>query len=131
MDSKVLKADKYVLVGAPRWKTRKISELVKTERIIDFYESDQTTFNYLKKFGLFHIAQHDRLYANNNEAIVKLFAAGIGYGTLTLEVATPYLERGEIAILNGKNTFDDPQALAWYPRPEMPAYFKAVIGSIK
>jgi DNA-binding transcriptional LysR family regulator len=131
MDSKVLKADRYVLVGSPKWKHRKTSEIVRTERIIDFYESDETTFKYLKKFDLFAAARRDRLYTNNNEAIVKLFSAGVGYGTLTSEVAMPYVERGEIIILNGKGIFEDPQALAWYPRPEIPDYFQAIVSAIR
>lgn len=131
MDSKMLKADQYVLVGSPKWKNRKIAEIVKNERMIDFYESDQTTFKYLKKFSLFQDSIHDRLFANNNDAIVRLFSAGVGYGTLTLEVALPHVERGEIIVLNSRMTLEDSQALAWYPRPKVPAYFKAVIDSIK
>ncbi len=131
MDSKVLKPDRYVLVGSPKWKNRKISEIIKAERIIDFYESDQTTFKYLKKFNLFSTARRERLYANGNEAIVKLFSAGVGYGSLTSEVAMPYVDRGEIVILNGKSVFEDHQALAWYPRPEMPHYFMAIVETIK
>ena len=131
MDSKVLKADKYVLVGSPKLKNRKLIDIIKTERIIDFYESDHTTFKYLKKFDLLQSTQRDRLFANTNEVIIKLFSAGVGYGTLTQEVATPHVEKGDLIILNGKNMLEDPQALAWYPRPEVPAYFKGVIDSIK
>ena len=78
MDSKVLKPDRYVLVGATKWKSRKTSDIVKTEKVIDFYQSDETTFKYLKKHGLFEMAQRDRLFANNNEAIIKLFSKGVG-----------------------------------------------------
>ena len=62
---------------------RKILEIIKTERIIDFYETDQTTFKYLRKFGLLDNARRDRLFCNNNDAIIKLFSNGVGYGTLT------------------------------------------------
>lgn len=130
MDSKMLKPDKYVLVGSKNWKNRKILEIIKNERIIDFYETDQTTLKYLKKFGYFGDARRDRLFSNNNEAIIKLFSAGVGYGTLTHEVAAPFVEREEIVILNGRNTLEDPQALVWYPRPQKPSYFKAIIDSI-
>jgi LysR family transcriptional regulator (chromosome initiation inhibitor) len=130
MDSKILRPEKYVLVGSPKWKRRRISDIIKTEKLIDFYSSDETTFNYLKKFNLFNSAKRERIFTNGNDAIIKLFSQGVGYGTLTVEVAAPYVERGDIIMLNEKNTLEYHHALAWYPRPEMPEYFSALIKSI-
>lgn len=131
MDSKRLKPDKYVLVGVPKWRGRRLSDLLSVERVIDFHEGDPTTLNYLKKFDLISALKRSRLFVNNNEAIVKLFSAGVGVGTLTQEIAKPHLDRGELITLNGGAIMEDPLALVWYPRPEMPPYFRALLGAIK
>ena len=49
MDSKQLKPDRYLLVSSSKWQGRQLNEILEKERIIDFYESDLTTLNYLKK----------------------------------------------------------------------------------
>lgn len=131
LDSKVLKSDRYVLVGTSKWKGRRTSEIVQSERMIDFYENDDTTIKYLTKFGLMKEARKERIFANTNYAIISMFKAGIGYGTLTAEVAAPSVERGELIVLNQKQVLEDPQALAWYPRKEMPIYFKDIIAAIR
>ncbi len=131
MDSKLLKPDKYILVASARWKGRRLSEILENERVIDFDEGDPTSLNYLKKFGLFSQLKRPRLFANNNEVIVQLFRRGIGFGTLTQEIAKPHLEAGHIIALHGGSVMEDSLALVWYPRPEMPAYFKELIRAIK
>lgn len=131
MDSKTIKPDKYILVATPRWRGRRMAEILEKERVIDFNESDQTTLNYLKKFDLVSLLGKPRLFVNNNEAIIKLFRSGAGFGTLTQEIAKPYLESGDLIALNGGALMEDPLAIAWYPRPEMPGYFKAIVGLIK
>ena len=131
MDSKMLKPDKYILVASAQWKNRKTSEVIKNERIIDFYETDLTTQNYLKEFDLLSQARPDRVFANTNFALISLLKAGVGYATLTQEVAANDLARGELIALNQKQIFEDPQALAWYPRKEMPLYFSRIVESIK
>jgi DNA-binding transcriptional LysR family regulator len=131
MDSKRLKPDRYLLVGSPKWKGRRLSDLLENERVIDFDESDQTTLNYLKKFDLVSQLKKPRLFMNNNEAIIRYFSRGIGFGTLTQEIAMPHLDAGDLVVLNGGAVMEDPLALVWYPRPEMPPYFKAIISTIK
>lgn len=131
LDSKVLKPDRYVLVGTSKWKGRRTVEIVQSERMIDFYEDDDTTIKYLTKFGLIKEARKDRVFANTNYAVISMFKAGIGYGTLTMEIAAPSIERGELMVLNQKQVLEDPQALAWYPRKEMPIYLKDIIGAIR
>jgi DNA-binding transcriptional LysR family regulator len=131
MDSKRLKPDKYLLVGSPKWKGRRLNDLLEDERVIDFDESDKTTLNYLKKFDLVSQLKRPRLFVNNNEAIIKYFSGGIGFGTLTQEIAKPHLDAGDLTVLNGGAVMEDPLALVWYPRPEMPSYFKAIINSIR
>lgn len=131
MDSKVLKPEKYILVASPQWKGRKLIDILENEKVIDFDESDLTTRNYLKKFGLQAKLGRPRLFANNNEAIIKLFSCGAGFGTLTQEIAKPHLDAGELIALNGGGVMEDSLALTWYPRPEMPDYFRAVVDAIK
>lgn len=131
MDSKMLKPDKYILVASKKWKGRKIQDILHLERVIDFYEQDMTTINYLKKFGLISELKKPRIFVNNNEAIIKLFYEGIGFGTLTHEIAKPHLDSGDLVMLNSGAFLEDPLALTWYPRPQMPKYLKAIIASIK
>ena len=129
MDSKVLKPDRYLLVASSKWKGRKLSDILKHERIIDFYESDDTTQRYLKNFDL--KAARERLYVNENEALIRMFWAGIGFGTLTESIAEPHLKSGKLIALNRAQTIADPLALVWYPRPRKMDYFEAVIKAIK
>lgn len=131
MDSKMLKPEKYILVASPKWKGRKLLDILENERIIDFDESDQTSINYLKKFELLSKLKKQRLFANNNEAIIKLFSKGTGFGTLTQEIARPHLESDSLIVLNGGAVMEDPLALTWYPRPEMPGYLQAIVRAIK
>ncbi len=99
--------------------------------MIDFYESDSTSLNYLKNFSFTSNFKRPRLFVNNNEAILKLFCNGVGFGTLTQEIAKPHLEGGELVTLNGGAVMEDPLALAWYPRPQMPTSFKDIIAAVK
>jgi DNA-binding transcriptional LysR family regulator len=129
MDSKLLKPDRYLLVASHKWKGRKLSEILEQERIIDFYESDNTTHNYLKFFNL--LAKRERIFINENEALIRMFIAGVGFGTLTEAVAKPFIESGKLLPLNRGQALEDPLALVWYPRPQKMDYFEAVVKAIK
>jgi len=131
MDSKMLKPDRYLLVGSSQWHGRSLAEILEAERIIDFYENDNTTLNYLKKFNLEKTKRPDRLFVNENASLIRMFAAGIGYGTLTEDIAKPYLESGELIRLNRGQVLEDPLALVWYPRHEKSNYFHDLIRSVK
>lgn len=131
MDSKLLKPEKFLMVGPRKWKGRKTDEIVRSERMIDFDPSDQASFSYLRAFGLLPSARTDRHFVNHNEALIHLFRAEAGYGVLTIDVAKPWLDRGELVALNGGKIFESPVALAWYPRPEMPEYLDCIIRSIR
>jgi LysR family transcriptional regulator (chromosome initiation inhibitor) len=131
LDSKKLRPDKYVLVASSRWRGRRLSEILAKERVIDFGESDPTTLNYLKKFGLAAELKRPRLFANSNEVIINFFRRGIGFGTLTQETAKPYLDSGALIALNSGSMMEDSLALVWFPRPELPSYLKDVIQAIR
>lgn len=129
MDSKVLRPDRYLLVASYKWKGRALAEILEKERVIDFYESDSTTANFLQQFKL--EASRARLFVNENEALIRMFIAGIGFGTLTESVAAPHLDSGKLIALNRRQTLEDPLALAWYPRPQKTEYFENLLRAIK
>ena len=131
MDSKLLKPEKFILVGSPKWKGRKIKDIISNERIIDFDVTDETSFSYLKKFDLVDSVTLSRHFVNENEALIKMFSLGVGYGTLNTEIASPFLKRGELISLNSGKYFEQKHALAWYPRPQMSNYFRSIIKAIK
>ncbi len=130
MDSKMLKPDRYILVGTPSWKGRRTADILENERVIDFEDKDPTTLNYLKKYKLVSHLKKTRIFVNSNESIIKMFSKGVGFGTLTQEIARPYIESGDLIQLNGGAVMDDPQALCWYSRPQIPKYLEDVIKKI-
>lgn len=131
VQSKLLKPDRYLLVCTPEWKGRELKEILKNERVIDFYESDETSNNYFKKFELDSFINSSRLYINQNEALIKYLINGIGFGTLTESVAKPYLDNGALIKLNRGQVMEDPLALIWYTRSKQLQYFEEIIRSIK
>jgi LysR family transcriptional regulator, chromosome initiation inhibitor len=131
LDSKMIKPETYKMVVPTPWSSRKIHELVKEEQIIDFDPRDEMTHSYLKAFGLLDIARHDRQFANNTDAIASMVSQGMGYSVLAAEFAQEWVDRKQLAWLKPSQTLALPLALAWYPRPQMPAYFKAIIDSVR
>lgn len=131
MKYKRLKPEQYVLVASSAWKNRRLKEIVANERIIDFDPTDQITVNYLKQYGLFNLAKHGRHFVNRTENLAFLIAEGVGYSTLTKEFAEPYVDDGQLIILNKAQTYNLNPILAWYDRPEPPAYFSAIIDGIE
>lgn len=130
MESKMLKPDLYLLVSSSAWKGRKLSEIIARERAIDFYEGDTMTERYLKKFKIDGTLR-SRLFVNDNEALLRFFKSGVGYGTLTESVAAACIETGDLCVLNRGQVLEDPLALVWYKRSQIPKYFSDIIHSIK
>jgi DNA-binding transcriptional LysR family regulator len=130
LDSKVLKSERYVLLGSKKWKKRSVVDIVKNERLIDFGANDQMSINYLKKFDLFEYAKKDRHFINNNESLAQLIDAEIGYGVFTVEFAERFLSRCNVAILNDGKEYDHPVALVWYSRPVCPPYWQAILKTM-
>jgi LysR family transcriptional regulator, chromosome initiation inhibitor len=130
MASKKLAPERYVLVCTVQWKNRKLSDIIKNERIIDFNPSDQMTFNYLKHFDLFDAAHHDRHFANRTESLAYLLTQGLGYGVLTIEFCQPYIAAKVLIVLNRNKIYVNQLALAWFARTEPPKYFSTLINAI-
>jgi LysR family transcriptional regulator (chromosome initiation inhibitor) len=130
MQHKLLEPEHYVLVCTPAWKNRKLNDIIKTERIIDYDPADQMTMNYLRHFNLLEMAQHERHFVNRTEMMAMMLVAGFGYGVLALEFSKLYIERGELIILNSEKVYENSMSLAWYDRPEPPKYFSALVDAI-
>lgn len=130
MDSKILKAERYCLYGPASWKRRLLSDILKTESIIDFDKNDLMTLNYLEKYKLKQKIQKERHFANNTDALTSMIIAGMGYSVLSEEYAKSYLKKGDICELASGQYYDYKIALAWYPRSEKPSYFQAIIKGL-
>lgn len=128
--TKKLKPEKYLLVCSKRWKDRKLQDIIRTERIVDFDEQDSMSINYLKHFNLFKLARSDRIFVNRTEPLAKIISEGYGYGVLTEEFCKPYLEDDRLILLNSGKKYENVLMLAWYARPEPPKYFMSLIKAI-
>ena len=131
LDSKVIRPESFCLVCSSKWKKRKLKKILNEERIIDFYEDDNTTIDYLKKFSLLSYVERNRIFVNNNKSLIDLVLAGVGYATLSKEIAIPYVQKNSMVMLNSSRSYDHDLAICWYPRPEPPPYFKDIINSLK
>lgn len=127
---KPLKPEHYVLVCSSAWKKRTLKSILQKERIIDFNRYDKMTYHYLKKYQLYDFAKHDRHFVNRTDSLANMIAAGLGYGVLTHEFCEPYLNRGELIILNDGKVYENIMVLAWFERHEPSAYFTAIIDAI-
>ncbi len=130
MDSKILKAERYCLYGPASWKRRLLPEILQTESIIDFDAKDQMTFNLLEKYKLKSKARTERHYANNTDALASMVCDGIGYSVLAEQFAESLIKRTQLTKLGTDYFYDFKIALAWYPRHEMPDYFRAIVKAL-
>lgn len=129
MEYKELKPEEYILVVPVKWKKRKLKDVIKHERIIDFDMNDKMTFNYLKKYQLFDIANKDRHFTNRTDTLALLISEELGYGVLPLEFAKPYIASNQLSALNKEQTYSYQLVLAWFPRHQQPKYFSALINA--
>ena len=130
MDSKILRPEKYKLFAASSWKRRPLLDIIQNESIIDFDLNDRMTLNYLDKYKLKQHCRKERHFANNTDALASMIAAGVGYSVLSEDYARPHVKKGELFDVSPSQFLDFKIALAWYPRPEMPDYFKALIKAL-
>jgi DNA-binding transcriptional LysR family regulator len=59
-----------------------------------------------------------------------LLELGLGFGVLPKEIAEPLIAENKLACLNQGRSYKIPFALAWYPRREMPDYFREIVRMI-
>lgn len=130
VESKTLLPERYILVCTSRWKGRKLKDIITSERIIDFDESDQMSYNYLRAYGLLEYAKPERLFVNRTDSLLHLLAAGYGYGVLTKEFSNRSIKNGELIALNSAKSYNNCLSLAWYKRPDPPKYLLSLINAI-
>jgi len=130
LDSKVLEPEIYIMVGPYAWKHREIKDILKNERLVDFNYGDKVTLEFLRKYKIEYSANKEGHYVNNTDGLVSLLMNGSGYSVLSKKFVEPYVKNKQLAhLLPDKHTKMD-FALAWYPRKEMPKYFKELIKQI-
>jgi DNA-binding transcriptional LysR family regulator len=130
LDAKPLRPSRQVLVGPGAWAKRDLADVVARERIIDFNEGDDATFAFLREHELLGGARRRRHLVNNPDALAAMVAEGLGYTVLAEDFAAPWLADGRLVDLCPGRRLDQEIALAWYPRHEMPAYFRAIIDAV-
>jgi DNA-binding transcriptional LysR family regulator len=131
MDSKVIAPNEMILVANAAWKDRPLTEILETERLISYHPDDPLGLDYLKEFGLLDSLRRPRMLANDNEMVMSLVKMGMGFTLLPKEVVNPLVEQGALIALNEGKSMTIRFALTWYPRKEMPDYFRELIKAIK
>ncbi len=131
MDSKVIGGNDMVLVATGRWKDRPLDDILQLERMILYNSKDLMGLDYLKEFNLLDRLKRPRILANDNEMLVSLVQLGLGFALVPIEMAQPFIEQKSMIALNEGKSMKIPFALTWYPRSEMPGYFKDLIKAIK
>ncbi len=129
LDFKILSPERYYFFGPVSWKKRTLSDIAEKEAIVDFDPQATITLDLLKKSKI-NKMQKQRHYANNIDALCSLLATGVGYSALSEEIARPYVKAGTLAPLSSTHFMDHSIALAWYPRAEMPPYFKSLVEAL-
>jgi DNA-binding transcriptional LysR family regulator len=131
LDSKLIKPVEYVLVAAPQWRNRPLKEILETERLLAYHPGDTTGIDYLRTFNLLERSKRSRFCVSENITLIRLLEFGHGFGVLPKEIAEPLIRENKLAALNQGRTHKIPFALAWYPRKEMPDYFRELIRAIR
>jgi DNA-binding transcriptional LysR family regulator len=109
---------------------RDLKEILTTERFIDFNINEKFTLEYLKKHKLETLARKDGHYVNNTDALISMINAGLGYSVLSKNFVEPYIKNKQMVELRPDKPVKIDFVLAWYPRREMPKYFKEIIKLI-
>jgi DNA-binding transcriptional LysR family regulator len=131
LDSKLVRPVEYVLVAAPEFRNRSLKEILETERLLAYHPGDTTGIDYLRTFNLLDRFKRSRFCVSENVTLIRLHEFGHGFGVLPKEIAEPLIRENKLAALNQGRTYKIPFALAWYPRKEMPDYFRELIRVIR
>ena len=131
LDSKLVRPVEYLLVATPQWKNRPLKEILEREKLLAYHPSDTTGVDYLKTFNLLERFKRSRLCVSENITLIRLLEFGLGFGVLPRELAEQLIHEDKLLSLNQGRAYKIPFALAWYPRKEMPAYFREIVRMIK
>jgi LysR family transcriptional regulator, chromosome initiation inhibitor len=129
-DSRILRAERYILAGPNVWKGRPLKEILASEAMIDFDQTDTMTFDYLRKFGLLKSWSGERHFINNTDVLASFIERGVGFSVLSEDFARQALSGGKLIQLNPGKALEYHVALAWHPRSEMPKWLNAAIKQI-
>src|SRR5688572_30291117 len=131
LDSKLVRPVEYVLVATSKWKNRPLKEILETEKLLAYHPGDTTGLDYLRTFNLLERFKRSRFSVSENITLIRLLELGLGFGVLPKEIAEPLINESKLAPLNQGRSYKIPFALAWYPRREMPDYFREIVQTIK
>jgi DNA-binding transcriptional LysR family regulator len=131
LDSKRVKPVEYLLVGASGWKNRPLKQILETEKLLAYHQGDTTGLDYLRSFDLLEHFKRSRFNVSENVTLIRLLELGLGFGVLPREIAEPLIRERKLTALNQGRSYEIPFALAWYPRQEMPDYFRDIVRLIK
>lgn len=131
LDSKLLRPERYQLIGSKKWKGRVLQDIVQEESIVDFNPADTHTYNFLKKYRLLTKARKERHFVNNTDGLAALVTDGGGYTVLSEDFVDSMPQRDKLLNLAEGKVLEVEFALAWYPRHELSPYLKDLIQQIK
>jgi LysR family transcriptional regulator, chromosome initiation inhibitor len=131
LDSKIVKPVEYLLLATSKWKTRPLKEILESEKLLAYHAEDATGLDYLRSFNLLEQFKRSRFLVNENITLIRVLELGLGFGVLPKEIAQPLVNEKKLTILNQGRSHKIPFALAWYPRREMPDYFRDIVRAIK
>jgi LysR family transcriptional regulator (chromosome initiation inhibitor) len=131
LDSKLVRPVEYLLVVTSKWKGRPLREILEAEKLLAYHPDDTTGLDYLKAFNLLEHFKRSRFCVSENITLIRLLELGLGFGVLPKEIAEPLIAENRLASLNQGRSYKIPFALAWYPRREMPDYFREVVRMIR
>jgi len=132
LDSKIVKSNYNILVGTNAWKKRPLEDILSNEILIDFYPKEENTLSYFKTFNLLNFFNSKKAhYVNNTDALLNLLSKGLGYSVLSESYIKEKLDKKILINLYPNKFIEQKLALVWYPRLEMPNYFKEIISTIK
>jgi DNA-binding transcriptional LysR family regulator len=131
LDSKIVRPVEYLLVAAAQWKNRSLKDILETERLMAYHPSDTTGIDYLRAFSLLERFKRTRFCVSENITLIRLIEFGHGFGVLPKEIAEPLIRENKLVALNQGRSHKIPFALAWYPRKEMPDYFRELVRVIR
>jgi len=130
LDSKLVKPVEYVLVVTSKWKGRPLKEILEAEKLLAYHPDDTTGLDYLRTFNLLEQFKRSRFCASENITLIRLLELGLGFGVLPKEISEPLIAENRLVSLNQGRSYKIPFALAWYPRKEMPDYFREIVRMI-
>ena len=131
LDSKLIKPVEYLLVATSKWKSRPLKEILGTEKLLAYHLGDTTGLDYLRTFHLLQQFKRSRFCVNENITLLRLLELGLGFAVLPKEIAEPLMNENRLAAMNQGRSYKIHFALAWYPRREMPDYFREIVQMIK